>query len=313
MSGNRQCIRCGRRIDAHARICPYCNWDQTQPVPAQQPVEAQQAEVYVPPPDHRWRKPAMAVGGIVFVVLLAALGLAERLRDTGPSAAPITSQQAEQQKLLQKEQEAIAKGVAKPGPRADVTLVPDNGPAPTADQPVTSAPNTTTAQGLVSNTDRTDATAVASSQYSQLAQRADAERRNQQALVDPRSITGAAYEPPPGVHRAQPRPAPSIPPMTSNGQSVPPQAPSRPAVAHTNPIPEYQPVPEIRVGHNATVRLDLTVGADGHVKSVKVSQPVDDMGRLIAAVQSWRFKPATENGVPVAAPFSVDLSFHGNE
>src|SRR5688500_20155690 len=40
MSEKRPCIRCEREIDAYAKICPYCNWDQTQteiPPPSQQP------------------------------------------------------------------------------------------------------------------------------------------------------------------------------------------------------------------------------------------------------------------------------------
>ena len=33
------------------------------------------------------------------------------------------------------------------------------------------------------------------------------------------------------------------------------------------------------------------------------------MAALLGAIQSWRFKPATENGEPVAAPYSVEISF----
>ena len=40
---------------------------------------------------------------------------------------------------------------------------------------------------------------------------------------------------------------------------------------------------------------------------------MDRTGKLIAVVQSWRFKPATVNGEPVAAPYSVELSFNPNE
>lgn len=303
MSGIRQCIRCGRNIDAHARICPYCNWDQTQPVPAQQPTQqAEAAPAYVPPPEKRWRKPAVGIAGVVLAILVAALALAERLRDTGPSAAPASAQQEEQQKLLEKEQAAAAKGQVKPRPQANVTLVPDNGPAPSAEQPITSAPNTTTAQGLPNEYQRTDATAASSAEYSQMAQRAHAEKKKMDALVDPRSLTGAAYEP----GAAPPRRAAAPGPSAAANQTA---APAAPRVARTAPVPEYQPVPSMHVSRSSTVRLDLSIGADGRVKSVHVSEPVEDMGKLIGAVQSWRFRPATENGTPVPSQFSVELSF----
>jgi hypothetical protein len=304
MSGIRKCIRCGRTIDAHARICPYCNWDQTQPVPAQQPAEQAAANpTYVAPLDRSWRNPALATAGVVLVILVAALGLAARLRNTGPSAASLSVPQEEQQKLLEKEQAASAKGEVKPRPQANVMLVPDNGPAPNGEQPVTSAPNTSTAEGLPNEYQRTDATAASSAEYSQMAQRAKAEKKTLNALVDPRSLSGAAYEQggDPRRRSAAPRPRP-----------IPTAAVTR--IAGTPPVPEYQPVPSIRVSHSSTVRLDLSIGADGRVKNVRVSQPVEEMGKLIGSVQSWKFRPATENGVPVPSQFSVELSFNaGNE
>jgi TonB family protein len=107
--------------------------------------------------------------------------------------------------------------------------------------------------------------------------------------------------------------------MTSSSQAPAPapaaEAPRAAAtVARTRPVPQYQPVPDIRVDRTHTVRLDLTIGADGRVKEVGVQNPVPGQtARILATVQAWRFKPATENGVPVQAPFSVELSFRGNE
>jgi TonB family protein len=304
MRGNRQCIRCGRNIDAQARICPYCNWDQTQPVPAQQPAEVARVLVYVPPPERRWRMPVLGAAGIIFVILVAALGLAQRLRDTGPETAPLSAQQQE-----------AAKTAARPRQQANVTLVPDDGPAPSPDQPITSAPATTTAQGLANEYQRTDATAASSAEYSQMAHRAQSEKKKIVVLVDPRSVSGTAY-----YHGAPRRDTAAARPQDSAGAAAPNQAavppvrnPAPPQVARSNPVPEYQPVPDVSVRRGTTVRLDLTIGADGRVKSVNVSQPVGNMGKLIGAVQSWRFKPATENGVPVQAPFSVELSSHSNE
>jgi TonB family protein len=86
------------------------------------------------------------------------------------------------------------------------------------------------------------------------------------------------------------------------------------SASRTNPIPEYQPIPQIHVSRNTTARFELTVGADGRVKEVNVRDGVPgETAKLIAAVQSWRFRPATQNGQPVQAPFTVDISFHGDE
>ena len=100
------------------------------------------------------------------------------------------------------------------------------------------------------------------------------------------------------------------PPSTSNS----PERNSEPArvVVSTRPVPEYQPIPDIQVRETSTVRLELTVGADGRVREVNVLQGIPGQtSKIISTVQTWRFRPATENGNPVSAPFTVDLSFRG--
>jgi TonB family protein len=99
---------------------------------------------------------------------------------------------------------------------------------------------------------------------------------------------------------------------------MPPPQTSNASESHisirTRPVPLDQPIPDVHVDDNVTARLDLVIGADGRVKEVNVRNAIPGQtAKLIAAVQSWRFRPATENGVPVAAPFSVDISFRGNE
>ena len=299
MSGLKDCIRCGRRIDGQARICPYCNWDQTMPVPAQHAANEPEIQPYVPPPEHRWRKPVIGAIGILIAILISGLAIAERLRKSGPQAAPPSEQQVAQMKLQAKE---AAAPPPKPTQRTNVTLVPDNSPSPSLDQPITSAPATTTALGLATAYQRTDATAASSSEYSQMAQRARAEKKTESVLVDPRSLTGQAYEQSPSRRQqstaTDSRPSAGIP------------APAN----HTSAVPEYQPVPALRLSRDATARLELSVGADGRVKNVTVTDSIPtDMGRLIESVQSWRFKPATVNGVPVPSSFSVELSFHASE
>lgn len=198
--------------------------------------------------------------------------------------------------------------------RADVTLVPvAEGAA--METPITSAPMPVLAEGVPTEYQRHDATAVSSVEYAALAQRAEAERkaREQKKMVDPRSLTGPAYA------QAPRRPAPQTPavppPMTSASEDsgsgpAPSREPAR-VVERTRPVPQHQPLPSISVSKPVTARLVLTVGADGRVKQVQIKNSIPGhTPELIAAVQSWRFKPATENGEPVSAPFTVDISFN---
>src|SRR6185503_13602979 len=128
----------------------------------------------------------------------------------------------------------------RPAPRSDVTLVPvgEGG----MDAPITSAPVTNPAEGVPTEYQRSDATAVSSVEYVQLAKRADEEKQKMKAMVDPRSITGPAYA------QAPARPATSTvqPPMTSGGEQpsadgdtpAPTREPAR-IIVSTKPVPEY--------------------------------------------------------------------------
>jgi TonB family protein len=65
-----------------------------------------------------------------------------------------------------------------------------------------------------------------------------------------------------------------------------------------------------RLRASGTARLDLVIGPDGRVQDINVRRAIrGNTPALIAAVQRWRFKPATENGRPVTAPYSVEISF----
>lgn len=290
MSDRKSCVKCGRAIDAYARLCPFCNWDQTEPVPASRnaaPAIGPLPE-YVPPEDRAWRKPIFgAVGG--FLGIIAAFVIGVHVHGNKPPAAPPGH--------------AVPAVVAGSGsktdrPHANVTLVPDNGAAPSVEQPITSAPATQTAQGVPSELQRTDATAVSSDEYAQMAARAKAEKKRMAMLVDPRSIVGVAYQNP-----LAPRSTESVA-----------ETPAKAEIERTNPIPESQPIPNIRVREYTVARVSLLVGPDGRVHDVNVQQGLGGgTGELVSAVQQWRFKPATLNGTPVAAPFSVELSFKPDE
>jgi TonB family protein len=250
---------------------------------------------YVPPPDRSWRKPVtLGVGAVVLLVGSFAIGAFVHGNDPPPDApAPVTEQQRQD--------------AARPVPRADITLVPvtDGG----MDIPITSAPITNPAEGVPTEYQRSDATAVSAAEYAQLAARATEEKKKTQALVDPRSITGPAY--------AQAPKPPSPPPSQVSSSASPEtdETTDRPRIlVTTRPVPEYQPLPDIKVSETTTARLQLLIGADGRVKSVDLREGIPGQtAKLIATVQRWRFKPATQNGQPVEAPFTVDISFRGNE
>lgn len=74
--------------------------------------------------------------------------------------------------------------------------------------------------------------------------------------------------------------------------------------------PTYPPQAE-RLGLEGDVKLHVTVGDDGSVRSVQlVSGPRILAEAAIDAVQRWRFSPTLVNGKPVEASGNVTLSFH---
>jgi TonB family protein len=242
-------------------------------------VEAPAALAYIPPAENQWRPKIL--GAVAFVALLIIAFVVGRL---------IHGFEPSQVKAQTKD--AAAEPQAS-SPRTHVTLVPVTASdAPQSiEQPITSAPPQ--APGQQPN----DATALAADEYAAAAARAKALREAEKAksaIVDPRSLTGAAYQPSERPIR-RPEPEPNA------------------TVERNRPVPEYQPVPELHVDHEITAKLNLTVGADGRVTNIDVDQSIPEMPKLIAAVQNWRFKPATENGTPVASRFTVEITFHGNE
>ena len=301
MTERKSCIRCGRSIDEFAKTCPFCNWDQTQVPPT--PEEVTPPPAYVPPDEKVWwRRKAIGVAAFVVLVVLA-FGIGTLIHGFEPS---------EIKAAQTKTNAAAPAGPVNPGPRSNVTLVPVSGAdAEPIEQPMTSAPAATPGQQM------NDATAMPAQEYAAAAARAkaqhDAEEKAKTAMIDPRSITGSAYQPPP-------RPEPSLPkPMISSSdtgepdRNAPEQPESAPTPVRTNAYLQYKPLPHIAVDHDIQARLDLTVDTDGRVTNVDVSEPVPEMSRVIAAIQAWRFKPATENGVPVTSRVSVDITFRANE
>lgn len=249
--------------------------------PAREFVPEQVAN-YKPPEETSLRKKLAFAGGGV-LVLLAAFFVGMLINQDGaPKSAPPTL-----------EEQAAERTEAGTPRRANTTLIPTNERGG-FEAPITSAPAVVAEGGTTSDAQRADATAVSATEYAVLAKRAQEERERMAAAVDPRSITGSPYVAPP---RRKTLP----PPMTSassGGDST----------RRTRPVLEYRPLPAMNARGSA--RLRLLVGADGRVRSVDVERPLPGKtAQLLAAVQRWRFKPATKNGEPVAAPYSVEISF----
>jgi len=79
--------------------------------------------------------------------------------------------------------------------------------------------------------------------------------------------------------------------------------------------PEY-PAIERRLGHEGRVVVKVLVGVDGRVKQVqKVSAASDEFFAVTErrALDKWRFKPGTRDGVPIEAWQTVSLSFVLND
>jgi len=292
MAERKPCVRCERPIDEYARSCVYCNWDQGTPRPAEN-VAAPAGPVYVPPRDNRLRN--RILGGIAFVALLIiAFVVGSLVHGSDPNEA--------------KASQTPAHPAAAPAEThlSNVTLVPVDGGGSMQQQesPVTTAPAQPPSAGNVEvNGDRTDATALPSDAYSAAAQRAKAERdlRMNNGTIDPRTIVGSVEQRPENrAPAAAPRPrARSQEPIHVAG------------APHTEPVPLYQPVPPMHTDRPESARLFLTVGPTGHVRSIEIVRAIPgEMPRLIAAVQNCRFRPAMQEGRPVASSFSVDINVH---
>jgi hypothetical protein len=313
MSEKRPCIRCNRSIDRYAKSCVYCGWDQSVPPPAADAVPAVGAgPTYVPPRDNRIRNGILGALALVAVVI-GAFAVGAHLHGADPQSAKAAQPAATS---------TVSAPHADAGPapaRNDITIVPANGASP-SELPITTAPAAAVANGLPAEYQRNDATAATSDEYAQMAARARAERK---ATVggDPRTIRSSIDGEAPATTRriadrsAAQQESGGNSARSSNG-TVPmgTEPRNRRVVVRTRPVPISQPIPSIRVFRNTTARLDLTIGPDGSVRDVNILEPIPgETAKLIGAIQGWRFKPGTENGVPVTSHFSVDISFHGNE
>jgi TonB family protein len=302
MSERTTCRKCGRSIDAMAGRCPFCNWDQAHvPPPPDQVAVPVEVANYKPPEELNIRRMIGIAGGII-VMLVGAFLIGMVINSDGaPERAPESLEEQAQEHNVEN---------LKPK-RADTPLVPA-GQGGIDQTPVTTAPVAPAPGQAPNDYARTDATAVSADEYAQIAKQAEAEKKKKRAiLVDPRSLTGPAYaqgqrEPVQRTASLARRPLASTLPAQTQRELDAPRA-AREASVRTRPVPQYQPIPR---GGNGSARFTLMVGPDGRVKDINIERTATgNTAQLVSAIQSWRFKPATENGRPVTAPYTVEISF----
>ena len=332
MAGKKECIHCRRSIDAGARLCPYCNRDQdalraeqraTPPLP---PIEA--APVIKPPrrfARDRWSTKALLIAAVV-VLLMASFGIGGLVYGLGKRGD--TSVGGDDRRPRTEGPQPADSDLPH------LTLVSEADPTATMGRSITTAPIPDPDHQMPAEFQRSDATALPSSEYARLMEqsRKAATPPPQPPSVDPRTVK----TPLPGVEAPPPqRPEPAEeesserrrepenePAERSRRESeaepvrIPEMTPRRERVTRTNPVPVYQPLPRIKdreeeIQESGTMRFRLTVDRDGGVKEIRVIETMPGMtGKMISAMQRWKFKPATENGVPVEGTFMVDISFN---
>jgi len=105
---------------------------------------------------------------------------------------------------------------------------------------------------------------------------------------------------------------PDAAPLAVTPRAIPPAMPSgaRPPVLLFKKEPPYTPE-ALKAQLQGAVVLSLTIGADGQGRVVTVLQSLG-LGldqNAVAAVEQWKFKPATLNGQPVDCPATVEMDF----
>lgn len=295
MEEKKPCVRCERPIDPFARICPFCNWEQELPPPKETPASAAIAEQQVvdaagEEKRQRRRRVLMAVG--IAALLLATFAIGSFIARLGRK--PMTPQEDTPS--------AVQTQARRPTQITDLRLVPVDLTS-TVGGSITSVPQQPGVPAVPGASDHPDATALPSQQYYELvrrtAQQQPASPGTEADTLDPRTIVAP---PIPQIRR----PPPSRPPSALREEARGDEEGS--GGARTRPVPLSQPLPDINA--SGTAKFRLRIGADGSVKEVDVLQSIPGATpRLIAAIQRWKFRPATENGRPVEGIHLVDISF----
>jgi|ERR1043166_1817582 protein TonB len=110
---------------------------------------------------------------------------------------------------------------------------------------------------------------------------------------------------------------PANPPITSprlgGGGNVAPGPTLGPiAIAETHTIPPY-PMIGIRLGHEGTVRLAISLDEDGNVVAAQVERSSGyqelDAAAVVWVRSHWRYRPAMRDGQPIRATVPAMVTF----
>ena len=114
------------------------------------------------------------------------------------------------------------------------------------------------------------------------------------------------------VAEALPPTAPASMDAPKTAPSAAPPTPPRPADYLANPKPSY-PSLSRRRGEEGTVRLNILVNPDGSVARLELvkssGHPRLDRAAIDTVQSSWKFEPARQGGMPVAAWVIVPIQF----
>ncbi|HVT44150.1 MAG TPA: energy transducer TonB [Thermoanaerobaculia bacterium] len=300
------CTRCQRQIDATARICPFCNHEQS--IRAEEDLRAVEVSsrpaTGLPPGTAtrpRWSSTKILVGAAVLVLLAATFAV-------GALFHTVTGSLQRQSGRASNAEDATETPAASPQRERSfgrLELQPVD-PTETIGQAITSAPVPDPDAAFEDGYGRSDATALPAEQYARILEEARREQApaTSTGAIDPRTIVDQQPVRPPPIPRQQP--------VDRTAEGSP--ASSREGGKRTLPVPIHQPLPKIdrkkEIKEDGTLRFRLLVGRDGQVKEITVLQGMPGLTpKMISAIQTWRFKPGTVDGEPIESNFAVDISF----
>jgi protein TonB len=130
------------------------------------------------------------------------------------------------------------------------------------------------------------------------------------------------FVPPPDINVATTTTAPTITQVTTAITPPPPPAPPKAAVPPAITAPasvgrphecqsKYPPL-AMRLGHTGNVTIGFTIGSDGSVSNVHVTESSghDELDQgAISCAEGWHYKPAMQNGAPVSVPWSTKVTY----
>lgn len=130
---------------------------------------------------------------------------------------------------------------------------------------------------------------------------------------NPQPIVETLKPLPEPVPEVLPPPAPVAVEAPKSAPPTPsPPTPPRPADYLANPKPPY-PSLSRRLGEEGTVRLNILVNPDGSVARLELAKssgyPRLDRSAIDTVQSSWKFEPARQGGMPVAAWVIVPIQF----